>query len=68
MNLAMTILAVNGDPLRPGGYAFSFATAAQPATRTFTQIDVFSNRTTPSVATPSTARREGDLNGTDGPI
>lgn len=63
VNLATAILAVDGGALRMGGYAFSFNTAAQPATRTFVEIDAFSNRTSPGDATRIYGAAGGDLNG-----
>lgn len=71
VNLATAILALDGEALRAGGYAFSFETATQPATRSFVEIDRFSNHTPPlSPASPhtSTARRAATSTGTGGPI
>ena len=63
VNLASAILAADGEALRTGGYAFSFVTAAQPATRSFTEIDVFSNRTTPGAPTRIYGAVGADLDG-----
>lgn len=63
LNLATSILAQDGGALRTGGYTYSFNTAAQPATRSFVQIGVFSNRTSPGIATRIYGAAGGDLNG-----
>jgi hypothetical protein len=62
VNLATAILALDGEALRTGGYAFSFHTAAQPATRSFLEIDSFSNRTSPGIPTRIYGAAGADLN------
>jgi hypothetical protein len=44
VNLSHAILAADSTPLRSAGYAFTFTVAAQPAARTFSEIQKFSNR------------------------
>ena len=67
VNLASTIVRARRERYRTGGYAFSFVTAAQPATRSFTEIDVFSNRTSPlELRRASTARSAPTWTATDG--
>ncbi len=57
VNLAHSVMAADGSPLRSGGYAFQFTAAAGRAgprvdpRRRFTQISTLVVRTTPSVTT-----------------
>jgi VCBS repeat protein/Big-like domain-containing protein len=44
VNLSHAIFAADSTPLRSAGYAFTFTVAAQPAARTFSEIQKFSNR------------------------
>ena len=44
VNLSHGILAADSTPLRSAGYAFTFTVATQPAARSFSEIQKFSNR------------------------
>ncbi|MEZ4652926.1 MAG: FG-GAP-like repeat-containing protein [Candidatus Eisenbacteria bacterium] len=44
VNLSHDIVAIDSSPLRAAGYAFAFVPQSNPSSRTFTQIDVMSNR------------------------
>jgi len=44
VNLSHDVRAADTTPLRSAGYAYQFTIATQPATRSFQQIDVMSNR------------------------
>ena len=45
VNLSHDVKAADATPLRAAGYAFQFVVATKPASRSFTQIQTFSNRT-----------------------
>ena len=45
VNLAHSILAADGGPLRAAGFAFSFTTRTGPSTLNFLEIDQMTNRT-----------------------
>lgn len=45
VNLSHALQAADATPLRSAGYAFTFTVATQPAARSFTEIQKFSNRT-----------------------
>lgn len=62
VNLANTIQAADGSPLRTAGHAWQFNTAASPATRQFAPIDVFTNRTSPDEGTRLYGASGADLN------
>ncbi|MCI0363954.1 MAG: FG-GAP-like repeat-containing protein, partial [Phycisphaerales bacterium] len=49
--LSHDLLAADGSPLRPAGYSFRFWTRTRPACFIFQELDVMSNRTTPSEQT-----------------
>ncbi|MFN0060054.1 MAG: FG-GAP-like repeat-containing protein [Planctomycetota bacterium] len=51
VQMANSLVAADGSPLRGAGYAASFRIIAAPASMTFTLIQTLSVRTTPSVGT-----------------
>lgn len=63
VNLSTSILAADSTPLRQGGYAFMFWTAAAPAARQFNEIAVMSNRNMPGPNTRIYGAAGVDLNG-----
>jgi hypothetical protein len=61
VNLARTITAADGAPLRNAGYAFQFTVAARASSRTFTLIDTLVVRTTPGTTTRAYGALASDL-------
>jgi hypothetical protein len=62
VNLSHDLLAADGSPMRAAGYSWRFWTRTRPACWSFTQIDQFSNRTTPGVNTRIYGALGSDLN------
>ena len=62
VNLSTAIHAQDAGALETGGFAYSFNTATQPATRIFVEIDSFTNRTSPEVLTRIYGAAGADLN------
>ena len=61
VNLAETLTATDTTTLRTQGYAWQFSIATAFATRTFTEIDDFGNRSVPSSATRLYGAMASDL-------
>lgn len=62
VNLASTITAVDGSPLRQGGYTLQFLTRAGLASMAFTLIDTVTVRTSPGTGTRLYGGAFPDLN------
>ena len=62
VNLAAAITAVDGSPLRAGGYTLQFLTRAGVASANFTLIDTVTVRTSPGAATRLYGGAFPDLN------
>jgi len=63
VNLSHAITAADTTPLRSAGYVYQFRIQTQPSSRTFTQIQQMSNRTTPSAQTEIYGAMAADLDG-----
>jgi hypothetical protein len=63
VNLSHDLVAADGSPLRSAGYAYQFTVATAPATRSFQQLDVVSNRSNPGVQTRIYGALAADLDG-----
>ena len=62
VNLSHAITAADTTPLRSAGYMYQFRIQTQPSSRTFTQIQEMSNRSSPSVHTQIYGAMAADLN------
>jgi hypothetical protein len=63
VNLSHDLAASDGSPLRAAGYAWQFTVATAPATRSFQEIGVMSNRSSPGVQTRIYGALASDLDG-----
>ncbi|MEK6676700.1 MAG: FG-GAP-like repeat-containing protein [Planctomycetota bacterium] len=61
--LSSPLAAADGSPFRTQGYSYAFWTRTRPAAMNYTEIDEFSNRTSPGSGTRIYGASASDLNG-----